>query len=68
MVGDAAVLVPPNSVEALAAGVSGLLADDAKRHALEAMARRQFAGRYSLDAVRPTLDRALATAEARCTR
>lgn len=66
MVGDAAVLVAPDSVNALATAIKGLLADDAQRRALEDMARHRFAARYSLDAVRPTLDRALATAEAGC--
>lgn len=63
MVGDAAILVAPGSEEALAAGINGLLVDDERRHALEDMARHRFAERFSLDAVRPTLDRALAAAE-----
>lgn len=63
MTGDAAILVPPGSPEALAAGITRLLGDHGLRATLEGLARSRFMARFSLDAVRPTLDRALAAAE-----
>jgi glycosyltransferase involved in cell wall biosynthesis len=43
VVGDAGVLVPPRSVEALADAVDSLLADDARRAALAAAGRARVA-------------------------
>ena len=51
MTDETGVLVPPGDPEALAAGVEGLLADEAQRERLGAAARRVAEERYAWGAI-----------------
>lgn len=55
MVGDAGLLVPPDSARDLRAAIDRILGDDPLRESFEAAARERFLARYSFSVVRPRL-------------